>query len=328
MEEYQQHPVQYPAHHPAQHSEKAPSGPGTIILQWLTYAFWGWTVFATSILTIAVIGNFIHDTSSGDFSAYAVAAVLVLLPIAVVCDLFYSKKEPVQKTGAASIVMVIHAVLFALITVGAFITAVFSIVYLMTSSSEHSNAKVTLYSSLIVALLYLAVLVRTILPKRLLWMRRFYVIGMVVVLGLVAVLGIFGPAAKARTTRTDRLVEDNLYNLQYSIEDYSTQNNELPPTLNSLKLTGDTKILVSDSLVAYTPNTKKATTSGNSNVQDYGTTNKTYYFQLCVNYQKPKTGSSDYGGSSQVDKSGYASYLTVGDHGAGRVCYKLKTQGY
>lgn len=26
--------------------------PGTIILQWLTYAFWGWTILAMSVLTL------------------------------------------------------------------------------------------------------------------------------------------------------------------------------------------------------------------------------------------------------------------------------------
>src|SRR5680860_463031 len=99
--------------------------PGIIVLQWLTYAFWGLTVFATSLLSASVIAYFITPTNNNDFSAYATAAVLVLLPISVICDIFYSKQEPEHKTGASSIIMIIHAVFFALFSIGALIAIVF-----------------------------------------------------------------------------------------------------------------------------------------------------------------------------------------------------------
>jgi hypothetical protein len=68
-----------------------------------------------SALTASVFAYFIAHSSDGKFMPFAIAAVLVLLPISIACDYFYSKQEPVKKTGAASIVMILHAVLFALL---------------------------------------------------------------------------------------------------------------------------------------------------------------------------------------------------------------------
>ena len=60
------------------------------------------------------ISELLKDADVGSFDPYAVAAVLVLLPVSFITDFFYSKREPGKKTGAATIVMVIHAVLYAL----------------------------------------------------------------------------------------------------------------------------------------------------------------------------------------------------------------------
>ncbi|MGH7250207.1 MAG: hypothetical protein ACREGC_04480, partial [Minisyncoccia bacterium] len=106
--------------------------PNVIVMQWLTYAFWGWTALSLSILTGIVLANFINKADMGSFTPYAIAAVLVLLPISFVCDYFYSKHEPGKNTGSAMVVMVIHAVLFALFGVGALIGIVFSLVQFMT----------------------------------------------------------------------------------------------------------------------------------------------------------------------------------------------------
>ena len=63
--------------------------PGIIILQWLTYAFWGWFVLATSLLAVTVLSHFIAHTNDSNFTPYAIAAVLVLLPLSFVCNFFY-----------------------------------------------------------------------------------------------------------------------------------------------------------------------------------------------------------------------------------------------
>ena len=85
---------------PAQAANPAPhpaTNTGQIILQWLTYALWGWTVLIMSILTGMVMASLIGDADISSV-AYPVAAVLVLLPAAFIADLFYSKQEPELKT--------------------------------------------------------------------------------------------------------------------------------------------------------------------------------------------------------------------------------------
>ncbi len=316
--------------------------PGNIILQWLTYAFWGWTVFAMSLLTGSVLANFIADAHTGGFTPYAVASVLVLLPISIVCDLFYSKQEPLKKTGAATIVLVIHAVLFALFGIGAVIAIVISLVTLFTSNSDTSGSQVALFTAIIVAILYAAVLLRTVNPPRFPWIRRYFIIFMTIVVGIVSVLGIVGPVAHERSTRNDRLIEDNLTYVESGINNFATKNKQLPSnlsdiTLNGDALNGDAKKLVSLNLVKYTPNTKTDATAL-PNIQNLQTSktntliatpqSKNLYYQLCATYVKatknPNAPANDY----LDDSDGYTSYLSAYEHPAGQVCYKLKTVVY
>src|SRR5665811_53782 len=72
----------------------------TIIIQWLTYAFWGWTVLILSILTYLVFAQLLNSTSSSSADYYVISAAIVLLPISFVTDFFYSKKEPKKKESA------------------------------------------------------------------------------------------------------------------------------------------------------------------------------------------------------------------------------------
>jgi hypothetical protein len=143
---------------------------------------------------------------------------------------------------------------------------------------------------------------------------------MVVIVGVICCFGIFGPIAEARLTRNDKLIDNNLYSVSTGVNSYVTDNNHLPADLNSLKLTGDAKKLVTDKLVTYKQDTEPV---GVSN--DY----PTYYYQLCVNYAKADTNQSSYSSPSYYAKDdGYSSYLSTYGHGAGNVCYKLKTEAY
>ena len=108
---------------PSAHSNNSlPNTAGTLILQWLTYAFWGWAVLSLSILTGLVIFNFLNGSQSSTSTPYAIAAVIVLLPISVLCDYLYSKREPILKSGPSLVIMVIHSVIFALFGIAALIT--------------------------------------------------------------------------------------------------------------------------------------------------------------------------------------------------------------
>jgi len=318
---------------PAQNiAASAVNSPGLIVLQWLTYAFWGWTVLTMCTLTVSVLANFITGAETGGFTPYAIAAVLVLLPISIACDVFYSKQEPQKKAGAASIVMVIHAVLFAIFCIGAVIAIVFSLVSMLTSSSDPSGKQVFLYSAMIITVLYAAVFLRTINPHRLTMIRRFFIIFMTVVVGIIAVLGVVGPVAHERATRNDKLITSNLNSLKSQIDSYADKSNKLPDSLNDLELTGDTKALVEKDLVEYTPNTQQPATSytrpytsSKTKTETYSRT--TYYYQLCVNYAKKfktRYGNS-YARSDSDDGDGYLSYLNVSsNHDAGEKCYKVK----
>ncbi|RYZ99261.1 MAG: hypothetical protein EOO68_12620, partial [Moraxellaceae bacterium] len=57
---------------------------GIVILQWLTYAFWGWTLLALTGLIATVLFAFYTDADTSDTIPYVIAATLVLLPISFV----------------------------------------------------------------------------------------------------------------------------------------------------------------------------------------------------------------------------------------------------
>lgn len=323
-----------PASTPAEPTPR-PNTPGLMVLQWLTYAFWGWTVLAMSFLTVTVLANFIGGADDGGFTPYAIAAVLVLLPISVGCDVFYSKQEPEKKTGAASIIMVIHAVLFAIFCIGALIAIVISLVQLFTSSSDTTNAQVALYSEIIITILYAAVFLRTLRPVRLVWFRRLFPTLMVIAVGIISVLGIVGPVAHERATRTDRLIEDNLNAIQVSINDYANTYNQLPDTLAAINLDADAKKLVTSNLIQYIPDSKPPSTSTNTRSSSAASTSiqqttspKTYYYQLCANYKK---SSGDHNGDQATSSydltssDGYSAFILTTSHPAGKFCYKAST---
>ena len=297
------------------------STPGLIVLQWLTYTFWGWTVLAMSVLVIIVLTFFFDKNFSvGDSPLYSMAAVLVLLPISVICDFLFIKREPLQKTGGASVVTIVHAVIFALFAIGALIGVVFSLVTLMISASGSEMTQISLYGGLIIAVLFALIFLRTILPKFLVKFRTAFVILMVVVVGVICTFSIFGPVNEAKLTRNDKLIVANLSTVNEAITNYVNTVSKLPADLGSLKLTGDAKKLVTDKLVVYSKDSAPYGASA-----DYST----YYYQLCVNYTKADANQSSYSSSSiYASDDGYSTYLSTYGHGAGNICYKLKTIDY
>lgn len=272
-----------------------------------------------SVLVATVLANFVASTNDGNFMPYAISAILVLLPISVACDHFYSKQEPAKKTGAASVVMVIHAVLFALFGIGALITFVVSLVQLFTSSSSSNSIHVALYSSVIITLLYAAVFLRTLNFVKLKWFNRFFIVSMVVVVGIFSVLAIVGPVATARLTRNDSLIDANLPIIQSNIDDYVTSNNKLPPSLADLSLNGDVQKLVADNLVQYTPNSKPLNTILPSSSTQ---ASNTYYYELCVDYKKSSGSDGGNPYSAATANNDYTGSAATYNHPAGNYCYK------
>lgn len=305
-----------------QHAPVAHPTAGQLILQWLTYAFWGWFVFALSILLTTVISHIVTKADTASFTPYGISAVVVLLPIAAICDFFYSKHEPTKKTGGALVVMMIHAVLFALITVGSLIGFVFSVVQYFVSQTDTADvSKVAIISTAIVTVIYALTFVRTLSPVRLAPAKKVFIPLMSVVALVVIVLSITGPISYERSTKNDRVISNNLSTLNYAIQDYARDNNELPATLSDVSVSGDAKKLVTDGLVEYKANTRTDDSSASSRYR----TSKSYYYQLCVTYKKASgsTSARRYSNSSDYD-----TYLSAYTHPAGDVCYKLKTTSY
>lgn len=312
---------------------------GLIVLQWLTYAFWGWTVLALSFLTATVVTSFITDYTASGATPYGIAAVLVLLPISFLCDLFYSRKEQEKKVGAEVWVMVIHAVIFALFGIGSLIAAVIAAVMLFTNGGDTETTTVVLISSLIIAGYYAITFLRTLNPRIFRWLQKYYKYIMLVTVSVIVVLGVVGPLAEERQTRNDRLIVSELNNLSESINKYAREEKKLPADLNTLDLRDDTKKLVDLNLVEYKPE-GTATVTGPQyldsrkkfemeNLESVASTRQGFKYQLCVTYTKESTNYGRYGYASEpYGDDEYTSYLSVYDHPAGKECYKVKTSEY
>ena len=291
---------------------------GIIILQWLAYAFWGWLIASLAWVIAIVLLSSILNASVEGAVPYALAATIVLLPIAFVTDFFYVKREPVKKTGAAMAVMSIHAVMYALLGIGALITAVFTGLFMVINSSDMASGyTVTLLTSLALALLYAGTFIRIINPRKTQVLPRVYGYAMLAItIGLVAT-AIVGPFTKSLLTRDDRLIEQNLSSVESSVESYIRQNNKLPASLSDVTITPNTaNELVASGKVTYKP----------GKVSSTSTTSTTYYptysYQLCVTFKAAK--------GSQSEQSRYRTYTSGATvaHGAGNTCYDLSYKNY
>lgn len=137
----------------------------TLILQWLTYALWGWVLLPLIWVIFSIVFSFVGGNTVGQEIIYPIAAVVVLLPAAVTTDFFYSKREPQVKKGAELVIMIIHAVIFVLFGLGFLIGAVFSLVSILINTESSDSAIASMISCIIIALLYAVVAVRTIKPS-------------------------------------------------------------------------------------------------------------------------------------------------------------------
>lgn len=287
--------------------------PGILVLQWLSYAFWGWTLLALSALIFIVIFHFINQTDSGNGSLYALAAIVVLLPISLVCDFFYQKHEQKKKTGVSMAIMVIHAVIFALFAIGTLIASLFSLVQLIVNSgsTDATNGNVALcISLLIISALYGVTFFRTLNPlKRDLKVARIFSIVMLSVVGLFTILAFAGPFVQTLQTKQDRKIDANLTFVQSGVRNYVRVHNKLPATLADTTIEREeAKQLLSDNLVTYKQDSPSPKTGD-------------FRYQLCVTYKHKDTARSyGYGDSTSEE---YSSYVNTTGHPAGDYCYKL-----
>ena len=320
--------------------------PGTLILQWLTYAFWGWTLISLYWLTSLGVQYFVKQSNgtgytpshTNDLLAYVLAAVIVLFVISLICDIVYSKLEPAPKTGAAMVIMVIHAVIFALCGIGSLIVAVFAVVNMTISTSSTDTAMTTLVTASTMTLLYGATLVRALRPQKIKQVVPIFWVVMLISTLVIAGLGIFGPAAYAQRTKNDRAVEVGLPQIARAINDYADDNGRLPASLNDAKLSqsyylsgddNEVALIKKNELVTYKPMEEikrtidsKNTTPSSIRIRE---DRKVFHYKLCTEYDMKKSGYNydSYSRSSQK----YDTTPSTTRHSAGKVCYDLQT-GY
>lgn len=309
------------------------SSAGIIVLQWLSYAFWGWLIIALIWLVGVVASAAIADADVEDMIPYAIAATVVLLPIAFLTDLFYRRHEPIRKTGAATVIMVIHVVIFALLGIGALITTVFTVLSMFIGTGGNTEGQTAaVITELIAAVLYAAVFLRILNPFKTKRFARIYGFAMLSVALIILTLGILGPMLKAVSQRDDRRIETNLPLVQSSISTYVDDNGKLPNSLKDVTYSSsEARSLVDDGLVRYqkvASATQKTTQAEDLLINpDYPTSSSGYRYKLCVTY----TGSSnksDYNSYSLSQRDEYQDYLSIYSHPAGEVCYKLEATGY
>jgi len=324
-------PMPTPMATPTTTPAKQPSGPGQIALQWLSYAFWGWTIVTMAYL-IAAITAFIIEGAEGfdapEVVAYGVAALLILLPIAVVCDALFSRREMTHHSTATSVVMIIHTVLFTLVAIGALVVLAFTAVNMLLTAIDSQASTIAIVTSLTLFLLFGALIVRVARPTLHKWLRRGFRIKMVVIGLVLIVWAIAGPITTAASTKDDRAVTQAVQAVNSAIQQYTSETDELPDSIAqaldnsySFNNTDTVDYAIEKGLVTYRANVKEP--EANTTTSRFGQTD--VFYELCATY------------SNEVTYDAYASYdrpTNSGDNGeyqyslpdtapAGTTCHKL-----
>lgn len=300
-------------HNPAQLND-----PGNLILQWVTYALWAAVVLALSLITRAVIEYFVQDKSMGGYAIYPVASVIVLFPVVFVCNRNYRHKEVAKKTGPSSVVMIIHGVLFALISIGSLVAAVFTLTSVLLYSHEASQKMAVIASSLLAALLFFLLFLRATNPSR--WrgvVKNFEWI--ILVISLVCIVpAIIGPMRAERSSRFDRVIRKNIYEIRTLVDQYIETNSKIPENLDQIAASGDIKMIISNDMVTIKPVEKEIKTDSSRLVYS-----RKYEYQLCANFKKPYAAASAERLPSLTGGKVTEGLATLYNHEAGENCYAL-----
>lgn len=297
-------------------------GAGVIVLQWLSYAFWGWLIIGCIWLLAVVLMSFISgdaSSSATDMLPYAIAAVVVLLPVAFVLDVFYRRHEPVKKVGVSAVIMVIHVVIFALCGIGVLISAIFVSLNAVISGRFSDGQMVAMLTLVGATLLYAAAFLRTLRPAKLTRLPAIYGFSMFGIAVILLILGVVGPLASSIRARDDRRIESYLGDVNWGIQGYVSNNNKAPASLDDVEFSEvGAQELVDDGLVRYK---NKGTSTGEYNRVEYN-------YQLCVTYrvEKKREYSGDYSNRADSDESKL--YAINYAHPKGETCYTLQQITY
>lgn len=313
-------------------SHKTQADAVTLVLQWLTYAFWGWFALAMLWLSAVVYAFLVSGSDSNDWTgivSYPIASVLVLLIVAAIVDFFYRRREPAKKEGFATAVMVIHTVIFALCGIGALVASVFAGINLVLSEtpSASDGIRVVLFTALTMVPIYALLIARATLVAK--WRRIPMLTTIILSVGAAVFIGIgvFGPVMKSVVTRQDRQVTSALNSIVYAVNSYDQENDKLPETLDGLDFntydstdTNTIRSLLAKGVITYKPNTKQGT---KPSAQDTYSTRTVHYYQLCATFTSAQT--SPY---TTYSSTGYSESISAQYHKKGEQCYSVKTNSY
>lgn len=316
----------------APQSHKTQADAVTLVLQWLTYAFWGWFALAMLWLSAVVYAFLINGSDTNDWTgvvSYPIASVLVLLIFASVVDFFYRRREPAKKEGFATAVMVIHTVIFALCGIAAVVASVFAGINLVLSEtpSASDGIRVALFTALTMVPIYALLTARTTLVAK--WRRVPMLTTIILGVGAIVFMGIgvFGPVMKSVATRQDRQIVSSLDNIVYAVSSYDREHDKLPGSLKGLNFdaygdtdTSTTESLIEKGVITYKPNTNP---NGESPVRNSYSTRTVRYYQLCATFTSAQ--SSRY---TSYDADVYSESINAQYHKKGEQCYNVKTSGY
>lgn len=329
----------------------------SLVLQFLTYSFWGLVLFSLSTLTVSTLQYYLNKTSllssmsgnsfsfglffSNDLTTYlnqfSIGLLVVLVPITVVLDYLYRKREPVKKKGASAVFMIIFSIIFAFLSISSLISLGYVSVIMISSilnGGDVSSLQVSLYSNTIIAALYALAFLRAFAPENLFEIRQKYSIIMSIAAGVLIIANISAIAAAQDSAKKDYLIEKNIYSVNKAIVDYYKSNKNLPDSLDKINVDSNAKKIITDKLVSY-KNEGKA--SKKSSLYSYTTTSSNYYrYQLCAKYQKESIGynkeqtssNSNYdyysGSDDGYQSAEYSSGYFSKPHPAGEYCYKMQ----
>jgi hypothetical protein len=300
-----------------------------IVWQWVCYGLWEWALTSLAVLLTVTLDYYFNNSSgSGDYTSvlYILAAMLCLLPLALVANYIYSKHEVNQKHGFSAVIMVINAVGVFLASIGALITLVVSILSLFTSPTSSTSVDIVIASSGIVTVLGAMLFIRIINPAPIAWFTKLFPYLVLGVAGLAVVLAVVGPFRSQIANRQDSLIEQNLPTLNDDIQSYATNNNKLPDNLSQVDTTADqgAQQLVKSNLVTYQNLGTTVVTNRTTTYFSSASTTSELSYQLCATFKSAKgTPSTTHVDLDTADNQSFALDQITTSHLAGKQCFKL-----
>lgn len=292
--------VDHPEHSPALE----------VVLQWLTYVFWFWTLCVISIVLSGALSYFIVDNGNdSQWIAYMLAPLFILMPAAIVTDHYYKKIEPPKKHGFAAVVMVINAVVACIFAVGSLIAAGVAFTSVLIDSGATEGKTVTIIASSVVAVMSLLFFLRIIYISKLNFIHKKFGIIMSGVVVITLILAIAGPLTGEIKRKTDRLIENNYYSIKYGVDNHVRDNKTLPNSLSDVGYEGDAAAAVATGRITYVKGSEESL-----NTTSYGQrASKNLKYEICVDWQYKKGSVSSY----DYESDRYYG----GSHKSGEQCY-------